>query len=157
MTAVEQTGVSVIITGAGEMEEEIRRWCAGDAARRAFLGLLPREKLHDLMREAFACVNPHQGDVFRGTLWPFKVAEYLAYNGNVLSTDLPADEEVLARLELVPADSVMELAKGIQRVMQPGALRASAERRTWAQDRWGVSGLGRRFEPFFGAEAYVVI
>lgn len=157
MAAVEQAGISLVITGAGEMEGEIRQWCALDPARRIYRGLLPRDELHALMSEAYACVNPHQGEAFRGTLWPFKVAEYLAYNGNVLSTDLPADRDILEQLELIPAGSVAELVDGIRRVMRPEARRLGDERRAWAQNRWGVSSVARQLEPFFRAEHHAIV
>lgn len=52
-----------------------------------YKGLVDEQELRHLLKNAGACINPHKVNLHEGGSYPFKIIEYLAYNGCVISTD----------------------------------------------------------------------
>lgn len=151
MAAVGELDVDVIITGQGPLAEKVREWCAQRPAARRFLGLVEKEQYFRLLQEADICVNPHLASDYGGLLWPFKLSEYLAFCGLVVSSNMRwGPPDVLERLYLYDFDDPKLLGKTIERLMRnlSELQDVAATRRAWALQRWGNERLRQRLAEF---------
>ena len=152
MDAVERVdhALEVHICGRGPMADEISRRCRESRHDATFHGQVPRETLVKLLASADICVNPHRTKWHsEGTLWPFKVVEYLAACGVVVSARTGRIEpEMERRLTIFEDDDPELLARAIRDVIDNWAAhrKEAPQRMRWATERWGAEGVGRALE-----------
>jgi glycosyltransferase involved in cell wall biosynthesis len=108
---------ALTITGSGPLQQKISEIASGNPSVR-FLGEVSREGLEAEYGRAHVCVNPHHsvsGQV--GTLFPFKIAEYLASGCRVVSSRLGTMSPALAgAIHLYRNDAAGDLARALEEV-----------------------------------------
>lgn len=141
--------LEVHICGKGPLESELKRRCDQCKHPAYFHGLVSNEELILLQTSADITVNPHRISLHRGTLWPFKVVEYLACCGVVICAKTGKIEESLAnRLHLYQSDDPHVLADIIDNVIRNWAKERleAPVRMKWAISKWGPSEIGKMME-----------
>ena len=141
--------IEVHISGTGHQADEVRSRCARLHHPAFFHGLVSDDELVHLQTTADICVNPHRVYWHRGLSWPFKVAEYLAACGVVVSANTGRmDNEVRERLYLYDQDEPRVIADALRRVIDrwDHERTLAPERRRWAIARWGLGAVGQRLE-----------
>lgn len=151
MDAVElvEYPLEIHICGKGPLETEIQSRCAKSRHRAYFEGVVSTEKLYALMTSADIAVNPHRTAWHKGTLWPFKVIEYLAACGVVVSARTGRiTKDLEEHLHLYKSDEPAILAGQIEKVINNwGNERTCAPHRMrWAIEKWGPERTGRTIE-----------
>jgi glycosyltransferase involved in cell wall biosynthesis len=94
-------GYELLITGMGEMSENIQLLASGSEYVN-FYGVVEEAELYSLMASVDVLLNPHAPiDVGQGGIFPFKVCEYLAMEKLIISSPLPfISEEVTDAIDL---------------------------------------------------------
>jgi glycosyltransferase involved in cell wall biosynthesis len=116
---------NLTVTGAGPLAGFMATWAAGERRIR-YLGEVDREVLCAEMAAAHVCVNPHRVDGNQvGTLFPFKIAEYIGYGSRVVTSHLGAMPKAL--------ESGVLVYKGDE----PGVIAQAIELVAAGYDDWG--------------------
>src|SRR2546425_138210 len=106
------------ITGYGQQTESLRQ-IARDAQGIVFHGLVSRPDLVRLMCSARICMNPHQVSRTPGNVFAFKIIEYLAAGGHVITTPMGAIErELEAGITYMPDNSPNRIAETLRQVIE---------------------------------------
>ena len=106
------------ITGYGQETEALRQR-ARDAQGIVFHGLVSRPELVRLMCSAKICMNPHQVSRIPGNVFAFKIIEYLAAGGHVITTPMGAIErELEAGITYMPDNSPNRIAETLRHVVE---------------------------------------
>jgi glycosyltransferase involved in cell wall biosynthesis len=148
--------LEIHVCGFGPAEREIREACARSRHRAVFHGVVSREELVLLLTTADIGVSPHRTAQHRGTVWPFKIVEYLAGCGVVVCSRtgriLP---ELEARLRTYETDRPEALADALRAAIDDWERhrRAAPENIRWAIGRWGTEAVGRAVEDMLSAAA----
>jgi len=105
------------ITGSGPLEAPVAALAKQDSRIR-FLGELNRSDLEQQYAAAHLCVNPHRSVSGQaGTLFPFKIVEYLSAGCRVVSSPLGNMERRLAdSIKFYSDDSAPAMARAISDV-----------------------------------------
>jgi glycosyltransferase involved in cell wall biosynthesis len=108
---------TLTLTGAGPLARRVSE-CAAADERIHYLVEVDRDSLHAQMATAHVCVNPHRVDGNQvGTLFPFKIAEYLGFGSRVVSSRLGAMPSALEPGVLIyNGDDPRVIAGAIERV-----------------------------------------
>lgn len=133
--------VRFVVSGAGPMEPMLRKAAARWPEDLEIAGLISREALEQKLLTADILLNPHDDDV--GAIFPFKVIEYLASGGVVVTTKCGIESD--------PAFDFCELAStgsfgdAVQRVLdEPEQTAERADRgRIWAAANYSSSAVRR--------------
>src|SRR6185369_14855431 len=81
--------------------------------------LLNRTELVRLMCSARICMNPHQVSETPGNVFAFKIVEYLAAGGHVLTTPMgPLERELEAGITYLPDNSPEAISRIIKQVVR---------------------------------------
>jgi glycosyltransferase involved in cell wall biosynthesis len=101
------------ITGTGQLDNYVRQ-ASASLPSIVFHGLVDRKKLNELLCKAAICVNPNCISTSVGNIFPFKIVEYLAGGGHVLSTTIEDVGPELAKgITMIDSDDVSSLAQGM--------------------------------------------
>jgi glycosyltransferase involved in cell wall biosynthesis len=87
-------GCELHIAGEGPLLAEARAAFLGEPTIH-FHGFVTRERLLDLFSSAHVLVNPHRNAVETGSIFPFKMIEYLGTGRPVISTQMAALDGVI--------------------------------------------------------------
>lgn len=109
-----RTHAELTIIGTGPLEQTVRRAAAG-SPRLIYEGEVSRARLEELLGRAHICINPHRTDAGqKDTLFPGKVAEYVAFGAVVVSSKLGIlPDEVRDGIHFYDRDEVGLLAEAI--------------------------------------------
>jgi hypothetical protein len=119
-------GWELHITGHGEFTEALRQMATGVPGI-VFHGLVSRPELVRLLCSAKICMNPHQVSETPGNVFAFKIVEYLAAGGHVITTPMgPLEKELEAGITYMPDNSPETIATVIKRVIKERAYERTA-------------------------------
>ncbi len=141
--------IHVHVSGSGNQSAAVAERCQRARHPTTFHGLLSHQDLVSLQTRADICINPHRVSWHKGLSWPFKVAEYMAACGVVISSRTGRmDPGVQQRLHLYDCDDPGVIANTLNTVIANWDCERelATERRKWAIDRWGPEGVGRQLE-----------
>jgi glycosyltransferase involved in cell wall biosynthesis len=144
--------LEIHVSGAGCDANVVKARCERSRHRAVFHGLVSDEQLVQLQVSADVCINPLRALSHQGVVWPFKVAEYMAACGIVISSRTgKIDDAVEQRLFVYDQDDPGALAATLRGVIAnwEQVRHIAAERRKWAIDRWGPIGVGEKLERLF--------
>ncbi len=82
-------GWTLWLTGTGNLVEQARGLARAQPGKCRYLGCLPRTELHRVLCTADALINPPETLTSLSAVFPFKIFEYLAASGHVISCRLP--------------------------------------------------------------------
>jgi glycosyltransferase involved in cell wall biosynthesis len=106
------------ITGYGQLTDTLRAAAQGVRGV-VFHGLVSRAELVRLMCSAKICINPHQVSRTPGNVFAFKIIEYLAAGGHVMTTPMGALEpEIEAGISYMPDNSPSTIAACLEQVIR---------------------------------------
>jgi glycosyltransferase involved in cell wall biosynthesis len=89
-TQIDDENIRLIICGDGEAKDEILRFSTLDK-RIVYMGVLPKDKIYEILRSAWVLVNPRQsGQSFTDYSFPIKTIDYLAAGRPVICQRLEA-------------------------------------------------------------------
>ena len=113
--AAEIANCELHVVGDGAALPDLRRTFG---TRAVFHGRVPRGTLIDLMATATVFVNPHRSaEVVRGSIFPFKVIEYLGAGCPVISTPLgEVEQEIADGISLCEQDTSESIAQALKEV-----------------------------------------
>jgi glycosyltransferase involved in cell wall biosynthesis len=132
------------ITGYGDMTEYLHR-LADDTAGVVFHGLLRREELVSLMCSARVCVSPQLVSEVPGSVFPFKVIEYLAAGAHVVMTPMGLVEtEVERGITYLSDNTPRVIASTLQRVIETRRYEATAQ--SSAQLAYGSAAVAKTLD-----------
>jgi glycosyltransferase involved in cell wall biosynthesis len=137
------------ITGSGPLAREVRAAASTNAMVR-FLGEVDRLRLRKELERCHVSVNPHRTEKGQGaTLFPFKVAEYLASGSVVVSSplcSLPA--EMREGIRIYSGDSPAAISSALSAVARDyySCLRGVVRARRHIRERLSMSAVGARVE-----------
>lgn len=133
--------VRFVIAGSGPLESELRARAAESAGDVEVLGYVSQEELDRRLTTADLLLNPHDDDSAAGIL-PFKIVEYLAAGGAVVTTRAGVvSDDVFQFCELTDGAT---LAEGIERVLANPAIAVARARegQAWALATYGEERVG---------------
>ncbi len=113
-------------------------------------GEVSRPKMLEILMRAHILVNPHRmerGQV--GTLFPFKIIEYLAAGVPVVTSRLGAmPEQVRKAITMYDSDNPQELAIAIQNVLAeyPRKKSAAVSVQHWVHENYSLEAVAKRIE-----------
>ena len=140
---------ALVLTGAGPLHSTVASACAGDS-RLTFLGEVSRDRLERELARCHVCVNPHKTVPGNSRiLFPFKIAEYLAYGAVVVSSTLGPTPNPLTRgIVSYCADAPDDLADAIRyAALHYPTLRRGVEfAREYVTDNLSTRAVGRAIE-----------
>jgi hypothetical protein len=106
------------ITGYGQLTDTLRGMAHGVRGV-VFHGLVSRAELVRLMCSAKICINPHQVSRTPGNVFAFKIIEYLAAGGHVMTTPMGTLEpELEVGISYMPANSPATIAACLKEVIR---------------------------------------
>lgn len=129
-STLEDPALRLVLCGTGDAVETIQRYAQADH-RIIYRGLLPRDEILALQKQATVLVNPRQntGEYVKYS-FPSKLMEYMASGTPVVAYDLAGmPSEYREHLVLVPDNDLESLAETIQQV----ASQTAQERRAIGQ------------------------
>jgi glycosyltransferase involved in cell wall biosynthesis len=119
-------GWALHVTGAGPLETQLRERAAS-IPNVTFHGCVERADVVRLLASAAVCLNPHRQQEAAGSVFPFKLIEYLATDARVLSTRMGEFEaELEDAITYCPDDTVEGLREGLRTVLALPPLAPSA-------------------------------
>lgn len=135
MRAFESLDVPILISGSGPLENIVRGWALARPDLRQFVGLVSRREYERLSAGAFACVNPHICARHAGGLWPYKIMEYMALCGAVVSTPIEGGHVGISdRLVLARSDGIEDVRQAVLHAAERGfSEETRALNRQWAR------------------------
>lgn len=120
-------GWELHITGYGGLTDTLRQR-AGDVPGVVFRGLVSRPELVQLLASAKICINPHQVSRTPGSVFAFKIIEYLAAGAHVITTPMGVlEKELEAGITYMPDNAPATIAATIRRVVGERAYARTAE------------------------------
>jgi len=132
------------ITGYGALTESLREMAKGDS-RIVFHGLVPREKLVELMASAKICISPQRVSPTLGDQFPFKVIEYLAAGAHVVMTPMGNLESEIEQGITYMADNLPEtIASTLHRTVVEQRYARTAE--VAVQQRYGPKAVSESLD-----------
>jgi Glycosyl transferases group 1 len=146
--AAQLPGWELHITGYGQLTDTLRAM-AQQVRGVVFHGLVSRPELVRLMCSAKICINPHQVSRTPGNVFAFKIIEYLAAGGHVITTpmgELEADIE--AGVSYMPDNSPATIAACLERVIRERRYERSAAVAT--ERTYGPEAVSRSLESLLG-------
>jgi glycosyltransferase involved in cell wall biosynthesis len=143
-------GWQLHVTGTGPLAswvEEISRTCPS----LVYHGVVPREKMVELLCAATICVNPHRSSAVPGNVFPFKVVEYLAAGAHVVSTRMGMFERELEQgITYMDVDSVECLVETMHRVIRDRLYSHTAADYVW--NEYGFDAVSEKLGKFVARE-----
>ena len=142
--------LEIHICGKGPLAEKLEQMCQNSRHSAIFHGLVSAEELIKYQISADIAVNPHRKAWHsKGEVWPFKVVEYLAACGVVISSRTGRIEKGLEeRLFIYEEDTPESLAHKIEEMIRNWKTisQKAPENRRWAIEKWGTEGVGQTME-----------
>ena len=106
------------ITGYGQMTESLKQM-AREVTGVVFHGLIDRAELIRLLCTAKICINPFVKTPAPGSVFAFKIVEYLAAGAHVISTPMgPLEKELEAGMSYMPDNSAATIAATLKEVIE---------------------------------------
>lgn len=137
------------ITGHGETTDALRK-LAKNIAGLHFHGLVSRQELVELMASAKICINPHVISQTPGSLFAFKIIEYLAAGAMVITTPMGSlEKELEAGITYMPDNSPETIAATIHEVIRERAYQRMAAEA--AQQMYGEAAVSRSLDSLLRA------
>jgi glycosyltransferase involved in cell wall biosynthesis len=137
-------GWELHITGYGQLTDSLRGMAQGVPGV-VFHGLVSRAELVRLMCSAKICFNPHQVSRTPGNVFAFKIIEYLAAGGHVVTTPMGALEpEIEAGISYMPDNSPATIAACLEKVVRERRYERSSALAT--QRTYGPDAVSRSLE-----------
>jgi glycosyltransferase involved in cell wall biosynthesis len=125
---LEENDWKLHITGHGRLTEELKQM-ADQAPGVVFHGLVDRPELVRLMTSAKICINPHQLSRTPGNVFAFKIIEYLAAGGHVVTTPMGELEPELEKgITYMPDNSPATIAATLRTIIEQRSWERSAAR-----------------------------
>jgi glycosyltransferase involved in cell wall biosynthesis len=144
--SIQLPGWELHITGYGQLTEVLREM-ARDASGIAFHGLVDRAELVSLMCSARICVNPFMRTEKPGSVFAFKIIEYLASGAHVITSPMGVLEAELEKgITYMPDNSPENIARTLRAVIEGREYERLASRAT--QERYGPEAVGASLDTF---------
>src|SRR6516162_8100120 len=106
------------ITGYGHLTESLKQM-ARKVPGVVFHGLIDRSELVRLVCTAKICINPFVKTPAPGSVFAFKIIEYLAAGAHVISTPMgPLEKEIEAGISYMPDNSAATIAATLEEVIE---------------------------------------
>jgi glycosyltransferase involved in cell wall biosynthesis len=106
------------ITGYGQLTESVKQ-VAREVPGVVFHGLIDRSALVRLMCAAKICINPFVKTPAPGSVFAFKIVEYLAAGAHVISTPMGAlEEDIETGITYMPDNSPATIATTLKAVIE---------------------------------------
>ena len=132
------------ITGYGQLTASLRDAAQGISGV-VFHGLVSRPDLVRLMCSARICINPHQVSKTPGNVFAFKIIEYLAAGGHVITTPMGSLEgELEAGITYMQENSPLTIARTIRGVIEGRRYERVAPEA--AQQRFGPTSISQSLD-----------
>jgi glycosyltransferase involved in cell wall biosynthesis len=139
-------GWEVHITGYGQLTESLRQMAA-DVPGVVFHGMVPREKLVELLSSAKICINPHTVSETPGNVFAFKIIEYLAAGAHCVTTPMGAlAPDIEAGISYMSNNSPETIAATLMSVIKNRRYERLAT--DAARDRYGRQAVSQSLDSF---------
>ena len=144
-------GWELHITGDGEFTDRLRQMAAGVPGI-VFHGLVSRTELVQLMCSAKIGINPHKVSQAPGNVFAFKIVEYLASGGHVITTPMgPLEKELEAGISYMPDNSPDTIATVIKQVIKQRSYERTAMEA--AQHMYGPATISKSLDDLLDRSA----
>lgn len=131
--------IRFVVSGAGPLEGTLRETAKAWPDDLEVLGFLPREELESRLLSADVLLNPHDDE--SGAIFPFKVIEYLAAGGIVVTTRSGLKHD--AALDFCEVASTEDFGAAIDRVFSDptGSASRAAKGQRWASTLYSATSV----------------
>ena len=147
-----QLDCQLVVCGQGHLADDIKELVKKCGNKVVFRGFVSRAELIRLLVNSDIGINPHNPCLHGGGTWPFKVVEYLATCGAVMSSDVEGmPDELRARIFVYHGDTIDDIKNALDRLNKESRLLASRaeDNIEWVKSKYDsksvASAISRQF------------